>query len=151
MKMLKNLLFPAVLFFFVSSQNLFAQSDAALGTWFNEEKDAKIEVYKTTGGKYAGKITWLKDPNDTGGQPKTDTKNPEKSLQSRKIMGLVFMEGFTFDGKNTWEGGKIYDAKSGKTYNSKMTLKDKNTLDVRGYIGAAWMGMGRTSTWTRAN
>jgi uncharacterized protein (DUF2147 family) len=136
----------AALFSSIPSQ---AQADAVLGNWFNEEKDAKIEIYKN-GNKYYGKIVWLKEPNNEKGQPKTDTKNPDEKLRNRKIIGLVIMEHFVYEDKE-WVDGKIYDGKSGKTYNCKMKLKDSNILDVRGYLGAAWMGLGRTTSWTRAN
>ncbi len=47
------------------------------GTWYNAEKDAKIQIYKS-GEKYYGKIVWLKNPNDANGNPKTDVKNTDK-------------------------------------------------------------------------
>ena len=41
-----------------------------------------------------------------------------------------------------------YDPKTGKTYSGMITLKDNNTLDLRGYVGISLLG--RTSTCTRA-
>jgi uncharacterized protein (DUF2147 family) len=61
-------------------------------------------------------------------------------------MGLVNLWGFTFNGK-AYENGRIYDPKNGKEYKCVMTLKDANTLDVRGYVGITLIG--RTDTWTR--
>jgi uncharacterized protein (DUF2147 family) len=149
---MKSLLrFSFVVMLLAFFQPVIAQTTGVTGVWFNEEKDTKIEVYKTSGGTYAGKIIWLKDENDKKGQPVTDSENPDRNLRTRRILGMTLMENFTFDGKNTWEGGKIYDAGSGKTYNCKLTLQGRNILDVRGYVGAAWMGLGRTTIWTRAN
>ena len=48
---------------------------------------------------------------------------------------------------NVWDNGELYDPKKGKTYSGKITLTDKNTLDLRGYIGFSFIG--RSSTWTR--
>ena len=49
--------------------------------------------------------------------------------------------------EGNWEKGHIYDPKSGKEYKCTITAKDKNTLNVRGYIGISVIG--RTDVWTR--
>lgn len=121
-------------------------ADAALGIWFNAEKDGKIQIYKQ-GDKYFGKLIWLKTPNDDQGKPRLDNKNEDEKLRTRPLQGLVIIQHFEFSGDNVWEEGKIYDPKNGKTYSCKITLKNKNTLDVRGFIGFSLLG--RTTTWTR--
>lgn len=128
--------------------NLFAgEADAVIGIWYNEEKDAKIEIYKKND-KYHGKIVWLKEPNENG-KPKVDNDNPDPKKRDRAILNLVIMTHFVYDGDNVWNDGNIYDPKSGKTYSCKMTLSDdKKTLDVRGFIGFSLIG--RTSVWTKA-
>jgi uncharacterized protein (DUF2147 family) len=64
-------------------------------------------------------------------------------------MGLQILKNFTYDaGEDEWSGGTIYNPSSGKTYNSFMKLEG-NKMQVRGYIGKAWMGLGKTATWTR--
>lgn len=122
------------------------KSDDILGKWLSEKKDAKVEIFKTKDGKYAGKIVWLKDPLDENGQPKKDKNNPKQELRTRPIMGLVFLGGFVFK-DNEWINGIIYDPETGNTYKAKMTLTDKNTLDLRGYIGSPMFG--RSTKWTR--
>lgn len=123
------------------------ESDAVLGIWLTQDKDSKVEIYKKNN-KYHGKIVWLKEPNKNG-KPKVDDKNPDESKHNRPIMGLVIMVNFEYDEDFVWEDGEIYDPKNGKTYSCKMTLsKDKNTLDVRGYIGISLIG--RTAIWTRS-
>ena len=60
------------------------------------------------------------------------------------------LKDFTYDASaDEWGGGSIYNPTSGKTYNSYMKLEG-NKLQVRGYIGKAWMGLGKTATWTRS-
>jgi len=133
-----------LLFCFISG-NLFAQAnpDAILGIWFNEEKDAKIKVYKEDG-KFYGKIVWHKTGDDISPY---DENNPDRELQKRKKLGLVILNDFEFD-DGKWEDGTIYDPKSGKTYSCIIKLEKDGTLNVRGYIGISLIG--RTTEWTKA-
>ena len=135
--------------FFTLSVLLTAQAqtaEACLGTWYNAEKDGKILIYKQ-GDKVFGKLSWMKTPNDANGKPRLDDKNESESLRNRPLMGLILLKDFTYSGENIWENGKIYDPKNGKTYSCKLTLKNKNTLDVRGFVGFSLIG--RTTTWAR--
>lgn len=126
------------------SGNLYAQAnpDAILGIWFNEEKDAKIKIYKEDG-KFYGKIVWHK----TGGDISLfDQHNPDPELQKRKKLGLVILTDFEFD-DGQWEDGDIYDPKKGKTYSCVIKLKKDGSLHVRGYIGISLIG--ETTYWTK--
>jgi len=133
--------------------SLAAQGDEILGVWNNEEKDAKIEIYKCDD-KYCGKIIFLKEPNYASdfkegvpGTPKLDHKNPDAAKRSRPILGLQIVNGFVSSGKNVWTGGTVYDPKSGNTYRGNMTLVSPKQLDLRGFIGIPLFG--RSTTWTR--
>ncbi|MGB1017631.1 MAG: DUF2147 domain-containing protein [Chitinophagales bacterium] len=127
--------------------SIFAQ-DEIVGTWFNTAKDGKVEIYKS-GEKFFGQIVWLKEPLDENtGKPKTDLNNPNDANHQDAIIGLKVLKNFEYKGNGVWENGKIYDPENGKTYSCKMTLKDNNQLDVRGYIGFSLLG--RTENWTRA-
>lgn len=127
------------------SGNLFAQAnpDAILGIWFNEEKDAKIKVYKENG-KFYGKIVWHKTGDDISPY---DENNPDPELQKRKKLGLIILNDFEAD-DGKWEDGTIYDPKSGKTYSCVIKLQKDGSLNVRGYIGISLIG--RTTVWTKA-
>jgi uncharacterized protein (DUF2147 family) len=125
-------------------------ANAVVGTWLTHEKDAHIQIMQQ-GNKIVGKLVWARDAKDASGKPKVDTKNPTARLRSQPVLGMQFMHDFSYTGNNQYDHGTIYDARNGKTYKCKLTLTDKNTLDVRGYVGAAWMGLGRTTTWTRVN
>ena len=131
----------------ISSISAFAQTNSDIvGEWYNAEKDAIITIYED-GEMVSGKITWMLYPNDDKGNPKTDPLNPDEKLKSRPRMGMVMMSGFTFIKDKVWDDGELYDPKKGKTYSGMMTLKDSNTIDLRGYIGFSFIG--RSSTWTR--
>ena len=131
---------------FLASNGLWAQQpDDIIGTWFNAEKNAKIEIFRSEM-KYFGKIVWLKDPH-VNGKPRTDENNPESELRSRPLMGLSILQNVEFD-DDEWDDGTIYDPENGETYECVIT-KNGNTLHVRGYIGFSFIG--RTTEWTRAN
>lgn len=121
------------------------QPGAVTGTWLNEEKDAKVEIYKT-GDTYSGKLIWGKLMFEPDGiTSKTDFKNKDADLRKRPLHNLVLLSGFSFkDGE--WTGGVVYDPNNGKTYSSVLRLKD-NDLHLRGYIGTPLFG--RTTVWTR--
>ena len=73
--------------------------------------------------------------------------NSDPKHQKQPLLGLIMLRNFVYDEDQVWNDGEIYDPKNGKTYSCKMTLKDWNTLDVRGYIGISLFG--RTDTWKR--
>ncbi|WP_229243990.1 DUF2147 domain-containing protein [Emticicia sp. CRIBPO] len=121
--------------------------DITKGTWYNEEKSAKVQFYKQ-GDKLFGKIVWLDDPNKNG-KPRTDEFNPDPKKKELPLMGLIFLKNFKADGAKKWEDGEIYDPKNGKTYSSEMTLVSATQLNVRGYIGISLIG--RTTKFTKAD
>jgi uncharacterized protein (DUF2147 family) len=127
--------------------------DAIAGRWLNQEGLAVIEIARA-GEVYEGRIVWLKeatypagDPKGMGGRDRVDRDNPDPALRSRRLLGLVIMRGFRFDGGRSWSGGRLYDPQSGKEYRGRMTLASPDTLSLRGYVGIPLFG--RTSTWTR--
>lgn len=122
--------------------------DAIIGIWFTEGKKSKVKIYKKKG-KYYGKIIWLKKPDDPFGNPKTDMRNPDESKRDRKILGLLILRDFEYDGDNEWDEGEIYNPEDGKKYSCVMTLSDDaKTLDVRGYVGISLFG--KTTVWKKA-
>lgn len=123
------------------------KTDDILGFWLNEEKDARIEITNING-KYFGKVVWLKEPNETDGHAKVDDQNPDPSLQDRPIIGLELLKSFVFD-EDEWNSGTIYDPDNGKTYKCTIKKGSDTLLNIRGYIGKEWMGLGRTTVWTR--
>ena len=58
------------------------------------------------------------------------------------------MSSFAHIAGNVWDNGRLYDTKKGKTYTGIITLKDANTLNLRGYIGLSFI-VRYSSTWTR--
>ena len=122
-------------------------ADKIEGLWFNDIKDAKIQIFKANDGKFYGKIIWLRDPLKNG-KPKLDDKNNKEELKNQPIVGLMILKGFKKEDEKTYDDGRIYDPTNGKTYDCKMTYKGK-ILSIRGYIGFSLFG--RTTIWERAS
>jgi len=138
MKYLKIKSLLAVLFLLVALDgNAQEKGGNIAGLYWSPKKDAKIEIYKKAG-KYYGKSIWM-------ASPKKDVKNPDKTLQTRDVLGIELLADFSYkDGSYT--DGTIYDPESGKTYDCKMNLT-ANNLKVRGYIGISLFG--RTENFER--
>lgn len=120
-----------------------ATAQDVLGTWVNHAGDGLIKI-SLKDGKYVGVIIGGTHPNSA---ERKDVNNPDPKLKTRLLRGLMIMGNLSYEGDNEWDGGWIYDPNNGKTYDCKMTLEDKNTLAIRGYVGTSLFG--RTETWTR--
>ncbi|TLV03008.1 DUF2147 domain-containing protein [Dyadobacter luticola] len=128
---------------FASGQNL--PGDKIVGEWMNEEKDSKIEIYKV-GSEYFGKLLWTDELFEADGvTSKKDVRNSDEKLRTRNLLQVDILQGFVFD-EDTWDDGKMYDPKSGKTYNCIMKLREK-LLEIRSYIGIPLFG--RSTYWQR--
>lgn len=146
--------FFLLLFLFVmTATTCYAASDDVIGVWYNQEKDARIEIFKC-GEKYCGKVVWLKEPDypegskdGVPGTPKLDHSNPDPAMRRTPVIGLLIVRDFVFAGDNMWKDGKVYDPKNGKTYSGKMTLVSPKQLNLRGFFGISLIG--RTAIWTR--
>jgi uncharacterized protein (DUF2147 family) len=66
--------------------------------------------------------------------------------KNKPILGLIIIKGLTKHGE-IYEGGKVIDPKSGKSYHCKIALQDDDKLIVRGFIGISLFG--RSQTWIR--
>lgn len=143
---MRNLLLFVALSFI--SATLYAQeeADAILGVWESGSGKARIKIDKS-GDVYFGRIVWLKEPNDETGKPKLDKNNPDESLRAKRLLGYRMLQNFKYVGDKLWEDGTIYDPENGSTYSCTIELKNKNTLDVRGFIGVSLFG--RTDVWKR--
>lgn len=140
------ILFIPVFILLASGSAVHAQKNKIEGVWYNQEKTAKIEVFKDANDTFWGKIVWLKEPLENG-KPKLDKNNSDKNKRTNPLIGLYILKDFKQVGDNNYENGTIYDPKNGKTYSCNITYKNANLLSIRGYIGISLIG--RTSEWTR--
>ncbi len=132
-------------------------SDGLLGTWLVESATgdpAHIEIYSQIEDGVEivyGKFIFFPGEDENGvniGESALDSLNPDESLRNRRLIGLDMLEGMTFNqDKNRWDGGTVYDPDIGKYYKCRLTLRDENQLELRGYIGIPLFG--RSDIWTR--
>ena len=114
-----------------------------LGTWINQAGDGLIKI-SLNGDKYEAVIIGGTHPKSP---ERKDINNPDPKLKTRPLKGLKILGNLSYEGDNEWDDGWIYDPNNGKTYDCQMTLEDKNTLSIRGYVGTPMFG--RTETWRR--
>ena len=122
------------------------ESDKIVGVWETGSGKARVKISKY-GDKFGGKIVWLKEPTYPDGTKKVDKNNPDETKRATPLLGYNNLLGFSYKGKSEYDGGTIYDPENGNVYNCNISLKDDNTLEVRGYIGVSLFG--RTDTWKR--
>ena len=119
-----------------------------VGTWRSVDDktgEAKSEIQiSDNAGVLAGHITKLLRK---GADPAALCTECKDGLKDKPMVGLPLITGAKkADGKDVWEGGKILDPESGKTYTLRLTpIEDGKKLEVRGSIGP----FGRTQTWQR--
>jgi uncharacterized protein (DUF2147 family) len=154
MKIILTAVLFAISMAFATSGSAQSKADKILGYYltYDDETGAEksqVQIYKDANGKYYGKIVWLKEPMKNG-KPKVDDKNPDAKLQNRGIIGLEMLKGFKYnESDNEWNDGTIYNPSSGKTYNCYINFESATKVKIRGFIGASWMGLGKTAYWTK--
>ena len=125
------------------------ETNRLIGYWLTGDKTMKIEIYDNGDSTFAGKIIWLKEPNDKNGKPKMDTKNPDEKLRTRPLLEMVILTGLIPESNTKYKSGKLYDPNSGKTYSATIELVNNNTINIRYFIATPTLG--RTDTWTRSS
>jgi|SRR5690625_1525260 len=141
---MKSLLLTPV--FLLFGAFLYAQSP--LGVWKTiddetKEEKSHVRIYETPDGKLEGKVIRILTP----GRQDATCKDCSGKNKDQPIKGMVVLWDLKKSDSDTWKGGYILDPNNGKEYKCRITLKDENTLDVRGYIGFSLIG--RTQTWYR--
>lgn len=115
------------------------------GRWLSGNGEGWIEIRRIGDGVIG--IIAGSPKTKKGDRPRIDTKNPDPKLRSRVLDGVTIMSGFEFAGNDKWIGGTIYGPNSGKTYGCTLTLVNRDTPKLRGYIGLPLFG--RSDIWSR--
>lgn len=126
-----------------SSQSLQAQApqeSVVFGTWVNESHMAAMDIESCENGSLCGTISWLNPEADE----LLDVKNPDISLRSNPLVGTEMLWGFKKK-NDRWVGGRIYNPREGRTYKSKLSLTERDKLQIKGCVGPIC----KTQYWTR--
>jgi len=125
--------------FFLAAAGI-AQAAEPLGEWRDEDGKATIRIIDCNS-RLWGVIASESIP---GG---IDKNNPDKTKRTRPTLGIPVLLNMkkSTDEKDKWEG-QVYDATSGKTYDSSIQLKSANALRVEGCVAMILCG---GQTWTR--
>ena len=124
----------------ISSLCTLAQSqDAILGKWITDAGNCIVEVYRQ-GNEFKAKVLWFDVKQKKPMNEWYDVKNPDKSLRNRKLVGMEVLNGLHYNAKNKeWVDGVIYDATSGKKWDSVVWMDKNNSLKVKGYWLFRWI------------
>lgn len=117
-----------------------ASAAEPLGEWRDEDGKATIRIVDCNS-RLWGVVASESIP---GG---LDKNNPDKAKRTRPLLGMPILLNMkkAEDEKDKWEG-KVYDATSGKTYDSSIQLKSANALRIEGCVAMILCG---GQTWTR--
>ena len=144
---MKKLLLLFTLGLYVSA-GIAQEAGKIAGIWWNDEKTTKIKV-ELKDGKYIGTIVYMIPEKYVNGKPPLDDKNPDSKLQNRPVVGIQILEGLEYDAKKKeWKNGRIYDPKSGNTYDCYAWLEKPDLLKLKGFV-AGMRFLGRSSEWYR--
>jgi len=119
-----------------------ATPTSAAGRWLTESNQAIVEI-APCGAALCGAIQKVLkvDPK----APKTDINNPDPRLRQRPTASLRILTGFIPDGSR-WKG-KVYDPRSGRTYQSFLEVRSDGTLALTGCV---WK-LCQTQRWRSAH
>ena len=138
--------FLAVLAVLLLAMPALAQSTPA-GTWRTIDEETNqpksiVRVFERGGALYGEIVRLLPEGRlcvDCAGR-----------FNGQNLRGTEILSGFRRDGtSSTWEGGRITDPKSGRTYRAKMQVQSDGRLKVWGYVGMDTALTRRAQYWVR--
>ena len=140
---MKKIILASFVFLF----GILSYAQSVTGTWKTindktKKEKSYVKLYETKSGKIQGDVSKILTKGKEDAKC-TDCKGDKKD---KPIQGMTIIWGMEKSG-DEWINGRILDPNSGKEYSCKMKLKDKNTLEVRGFMGVSLLG--RTQTWYR--
>ncbi|MEM7545243.1 MAG: DUF2147 domain-containing protein [Pseudomonadota bacterium] len=124
-----------------------AAAGDATGLWLTEKKGVIVKLYECDGA-LCGQTVWLKKDKNKDGTPRIDTKNPDPALRDRPWCGIHVITDVKPRRPGKWEGGEVYDPKTGETFDFDIEETDTG-LKVRGYLGLPLLG--KSERWTRTD
>lgn len=113
------------------------------GIWATGTEGGRVQIYRC-GNALCGKVV---DAARLRTNPDlTDQRNSDAKLRTRRLKGLVVLEGFT-GGPAEWQGGPVYDPETGSgARKGYLKLLPDGRLELKGCVAFFC----RTKIWTRA-
>jgi uncharacterized protein (DUF2147 family) len=146
-----NLLFRCTALLVLSASSAFAatpdptpSSVPAYPTeyWTSDKDGWSVKTAQCGDALCAYLVDFKLKPTDPSGYQPVDAQNPDRNKRQDKLCGHQMMGGFhpSKSAGTTWDGGWIYDPDSGSTYDGKITVVDRDTVRLRGFIGISLLG-----------
>ena len=132
--------FITVLIASVAAMSAHADPHNVYGVWMPPAETSHIEISDCGDGTPCGTVVWL----DAEALPEGVTPETAADANGDNVLGLQMLHSFKRK-ENDWRSGTIYDPEHGKTYGSRIKLKEDGTLQVKGCIGPFC----QTQVWTK--
>jgi uncharacterized protein (DUF2147 family) len=114
-----------------------AQTADPVGEWLVEDGSARIKVVSCPQPQNQPPTLWGVIWAEN--KPGVDSQNPDPTQRNRPMLGIPILIGMRQTQANLWNG-KIYDARSGSIYDSKISLSRTDMLEVRGCVAGFLCG-----------
>lgn len=120
-------------------------ADPVVGEWITADGTGKVRIAPCPGktDRICGVIAGSTNPKASDDR---DSNNPNPALRGRSLLGLQILSDFKPVANGRWTGGKIYDPRAGKTYDSKLSISPNGALKVEGCISVIC----QAQTWRRS-
>lgn len=107
--------------------------DPAQGVWLARGGAGAISIAPclSAADQLCGTVAWVRNPAHA---VTLDANNPIPALRARPILGMPVLWGHRQTAPGRWSGGKIYDPNSGRTYNSRISIKPGGKLKVEACV-----------------
>jgi sterol desaturase/sphingolipid hydroxylase (fatty acid hydroxylase superfamily) len=127
----------------------FDPKEAFFGEWGTQGMNAKVNLGYCPGQTtlMCGTITWLWEPVDQSGRPKTDSQNPDVRMRDRPLLGMRILSGYRRTSSGKLGGGTIYNPEDGRTYAATMRLQGSDTLVLEDCV----LFICRKQVWRKAS
>lgn len=129
----------------VSANPVTDRRDELLGEWWTEGHEGRIRFTRDRDGTYRG-TTSCCIPAKAKPEDLKDIHNPKPEQRSRPTMGLTIIWKLNYD-DGEYTGGYVYNPRDGKTYRFKVKVIDRETVQIRGYMGIPLLG--QSQVWKR--
>lgn len=105
-------------------------TNSVAGVWWMPRHNGKIAVTIDAAGTANGRLIALEPKHADD----LDDDNPDRSLRTRRVLGLVVLQGFRRGEDSVWHDGTLYSPISGSTYRGTMALDEEGKLRLRASV-----------------